>query len=144
MKKVILVGIGNQSMGDDAAGLMVVERLSDSFKTLKITADPLNHVDGLCGSDVVVIVDAADFGGKPGEFRIIEESEIDGSTLSSHSLPLSMFVHLLKKCVNKVTVWGIQVKSLKPGEAVSPEVVSGIDKLSKTIKGMYGFYMQMR
>ncbi len=138
MKRVVLVGIGKKSRSDDAAGLEVAAILDGEFETVRIDSDPLDYINTLCGSDVVVIVKAADLKTRPGEFKILEETEIDAN------LPISTFVNELKRCVRKVTVWGIQVKSVDPGNSVTPEVNDGIEKLAKTIKGMYGFYMSLR
>jgi len=67
-----VIGIGNPLMRDDGAGLSVIDLLSREPKNVAIVdagtgGMMLLHI--LPDLDVAVIVDAVDFGGKPGEIR---------------------------------------------------------------------------
>ena len=41
------------------------------------------------------LIDAADFGGQPGEIRIAERDDVGGLMMGTHAPPLSMFMQLL-------------------------------------------------
>lgn len=76
MKTTGLIGIGNPFMGDDGIGPLLIERLRASG----VLDDQIRLIDGGTGGmsvvhelallDAAVIVDAGDFGGQPGDYRI--------------------------------------------------------------------------
>ena len=80
--------------------------------------------------DLVLIVDAADMGEKPGPIQVISQESIDGMSASTHSLPLSMLARYLKLDLNCAIVFlGIQPRSNEVGETVSGEVLAAVSEL---------------
>ena len=80
--------------------------------------------------DLVLIVDAAEMGEKPGTIQLIPEESIDGMSASTHSMPLSMLAHYLKLALScTVTFLGIQPDSNEIGENVSGEVLQAINEI---------------
>jgi hydrogenase 3 maturation protease len=81
----------------------------------------------------IVVIDAADFGGAPGEVRVIEESAIPRTTLSTHMIPLNVVTGIISEQTGaKVAFIGIQVKSAALGEGLSPEVRAAAEQLLGT------------
>ena len=72
--KIVFVGLGNPLRRDDAAGLIILEKISISrhFKNahfIKAYTTPESHLEEILNyhPEIVVIIDAADWGGRDGE-----------------------------------------------------------------------------
>ncbi len=136
--KVIVVGVGNRYREDDAAGPKLIDCLKEinpekENRFIDAGERPENVIDRLKQllPDYVVIVDAADFGGKAGEVRVIKKEEIDSLTISTHTLPLSLFMELVEVEVGaKPLLLGIQVKSVGFSEELTPEVATTVQQLA--------------
>jgi hydrogenase 3 maturation protease len=138
--RVAVLGVGNPTRSDDAAGVLVARALSqsnwgtDTDRVLIIEAGqaPENRTGELrrFGPDLVLIIDAADMEEAPGAVQWIAQESIDGMSASTHSLPLSMLAHYLKLELNcTVAILGIQAVSNEVGEQVSPEVLQAINEI---------------
>jgi hydrogenase 3 maturation protease len=138
--RVAILGVGNPLRSDDAAGVLVARALAqrdggrDTDRVLIIDAGqaPENRTGELrkFSPDVVLIIDAADMGEKPGTVQWIPEESIEGMSASTHSLPLSMLAHYLKLELNcAVAFLGIQAASNEVGERVSTEVLQAIEEI---------------
>ena len=130
---------------DDAVGPYIVEILKKETKDNNINfidcdVRPENFIDDIkeYNPEEVFVIDAADFGGKPGEVKIISVEEIDNYTVSTHTIPLSLFVYLLEKENIKVTIIGIQKKGINFNEPISSEIMEAMDEIKKKIKQICG------
>jgi hydrogenase maturation protease len=134
---VIFIGVGNESRGDDAAGLYFARRLklaNPGLRVFEIGDDGTSLVDLLSGSEEVILVDAMKAGLPPGTIRDITHSELvhAGITASSHALPLSdMFrlAEILGKKPVRCVIHGIEGKSFHVGSELSTEVRSAVHQL---------------
>lgn len=71
----------------------------------------------------VIFIDAASFGGKPGEIRVLTEEEIDAATLSTHTFPLVVLARLIAEEARcPVFFVGIQPQDVSFGEGLSVPV----------------------
>lgn len=137
--RVCLLGVGNRLRGDDGAGPALVERLA--ARTGAVCVDggsaPENHVEKVARlePEVVLLADAADFGGAPGDARLFTPGELDGGGLSTHGLSLDLCCrYLAARGVARVLLLGIQPgpgRSL--GEGLSPPVARRVDDLAATL-----------
>lgn len=124
---------------DDGLGPYIAAGLKSS-KRLKIidAADkPQNIIDEVVSHrpSSVLIIDAADFKGAPGEIRFIESHEIPDSSLSTHSIPLRVIAGIISKDTGcQVKFLGIQPKNVSLGEEMSSEVIEAAKKIIKKIK----------
>jgi hydrogenase 3 maturation protease len=136
--RIALVGIGNVFRSDDAAGILIADRLIESRSisnlntVLVIDAGhaPENSTADLrrFAPNVVLLIDAADMEEAPGTIRWIEMDEIEGMSASTHTLPLSMLAKYLILELNcKIALLGIQPKSNDVGEVISKEVADAVD-----------------
>lgn len=116
--RFLVLGIGNRLRGDDAIGSIVAEQLARRGRIPAIDCGevPDNHVGRiweLAPADVV-IVDACDFGGRPGEVRVFAEAELEriaGAPLSTHQIPLPMLIGLIRMkegIARRVRLVGVQ------------------------------------
>lgn len=153
MKELIL-GIGNSLKGDDGVGPYVVGRLND--RLCSIAAEP-DGAEGAgrgterfaidCGMvpenyssvvrkhspDRVVLVDAAEIGLPPGSARAIPPDRAGLMCVSTHRMPLSLFVSYLKDFCPDVVLLGIQPERMELGAAMCREVVEAADRLATLI-----------
>lgn len=141
--RVSLLGVGNPLRGDDGAGSALARRLRS--RGVEAAHDggaaPENYVERLASSrpDVVIVVDAARFGGRPGDVRLLTPGEIDGAALSTHDPSLKMFAgYLHERCACEVLVVGIEPSRTEMGSAMSPEVERALDMLERTLIALLG------
>ncbi len=132
--KVVVVGIGNTLRADDGAGSLVAERLRERYPDVVFNAAqapenylaPIRRVD----PDVVVLVDAADFGGSPGEVRAATPEDIEGLMMGTHAAPLSMFMRVLKDETGAdVRLLAVQAATTTLGADMTREVTDAVENL---------------
>ncbi|MCK4352225.1 hydrogenase maturation protease [candidate division WOR-3 bacterium] len=85
---------------------------------------PENYISPIVdtNSDLIIIVDAVDFGDKPGTIKVFSPDEIDSCSLSTLTLSLTHFIEQLKRETHaKIFILGIQVNSCKFGEPLRGE-----------------------
>lgn len=134
MTRKILLGLGNPLGRDDAVGLRVAEALQGS-EWLAIPAEALENALGRVEREKpekIVIVDAAEMGLPPGSIRCLPLSYPEKMLGSTHGLPLSFLLSLLK--VKEVMVIGIQPKEYGIGEGLSPEVAEAAQRLVRLLR----------
>ena len=140
-KRVVIVGVGSELRGDDAAGLEVVRRLKRILTSRRVMlveggAAPENFTTKIkrFNPTHIVFIDAADIGGEPGSVTLIAPERIVGSAFT-HRLPLSFLADYLKTQINaRILVIGIQPENLKFSDKISQRVEKAIKELESAIK----------
>ena len=133
--KVIILGIGNTLRSDDGAGSILASRIKDKVHFLVFDSGscPENYFGKIIKEkpDSIVIIDAVDFGGSPGEFKILEAGEIKVVNLfSTHNASISLAISYLQTNLKAdIIILIIQPKSIIFGEKLSPEVAKSISIL---------------
>ena len=98
---IVVMGIGNPCRGDDAAGSMVAQLISDGPGLRVIDAQdvPENYVRQVVGEspDTVVLVDAVDLDSAPGSVAFLDKDEVAGYWPSTHRMPLSLLMDYLER-----------------------------------------------
>jgi hydrogenase 3 maturation protease len=136
---LVVLGVGNRLKGDDGAGPYVVDLLDSTTQAGSQRAASVRGPAALdCGTipenytsvlrrlrpGHVVIVDAADMGLAPGSVRIVPKERAGALGLSTHSMPLSLFMDYIGGLCGTVTLIGIQPLSMRLGDGVSQPVRS--------------------
>ena len=123
-----VIGIGNELKGDDAFGKLVLDELErrGCRKLLLFGGNsPEGMLHRLRGKKIETlwIVDAADFGGNPGELAVTEKLP-EKIVVSTHSTSLAQLVKYVKKehGVKKTKIVLAQAKNIEFGAAVSEEI----------------------
>ena len=140
-RRVAVVGIGNAVRRDDAAGLRVIELLQGKglkdVLLLRTETVPESYTGVIrdYAPTHVILIDAAAFNGSPGAARTIPPEKIANATVSTHSLPLSVFIGYVAKtiCLNIVLI-GIQGEDNGMGEGLTPEVEEGARKVATLLE----------
>ena len=132
---VVIVVMGNELRGDDRAGLFFGKLISKHTSIPVISGgDAPENSAGLIVEqcpETILIVDAMDFGGRPGEMMIISSEKLSKDSVSTHG-SLHLFVEYLEKTTcARILVLGFQPKHLGLGEKMSPEVAECVRKTAR-------------
>ncbi|WP_455368569.1 hydrogenase maturation peptidase HycI [[Eubacterium] cellulosolvens] len=138
--RLVIIGIGNLLKNDDGLGVIIVKELqgktSDNILLIDCGTVPETYVGPIrkFNPSHVLMIDAAEISSEPGKVRFVFPDEIQGLTISTHTLPLNVFTDYLKKETNaKVALLAVQPKNLDFGENLSSEVLDTVKSLSDTI-----------
>jgi len=141
MKKNLVVTVGNQMMGDDAAGPLLARLIKhsplDVWEVLNGGNVPENDLFKIreMAPEQVVIVDAADMELQTGEIRLINKDLISSVFLmTTHCLPLTYLIEALREFVPSVTLIGIQPEIVAFGYPVSPRVKQAVERVYAWLK----------
>lgn len=138
--KVCWVGIGNTQRGDDGAGPAFILRLaSQGWQTVNAGVAPENHLEKVVasGPDTVFLVDAADWGGRPGAVQLLEPRDTAAFSLSTHALSLDLVAAYWAERLPqaRIHLLAIQPASLEWEPALSPAVADTVDQLVHCLRG---------
>lgn len=137
--RVVLLGIGNESKWDDAAGVEVVKEVAkmiDSEKVLFVNAGTIpekftSKVKDF-EPDHILLIDTVDIDEEPGTVSIVDPEAIVNQKISTHRLPLSMLMEYLEKETGgEVFLIGIQPGKIKMGVGMSNSVRKAVEDLSE-------------
>jgi hydrogenase 3 maturation protease len=146
--KSVIMGIGNDLKGDDGIGWYVIDRLEKglgrkaNLRFIRASV-PENHVSEVRDfyPDVVIIIDSADFKGRPGDIRLIGEDEVAENLGGTHTTPITLFLKLLigdsEFPQPKIVLVGIQKRQTSFGTPISEEVRKAGEKVAKLIERLY-------
>lgn len=111
----VVLTVGNSMMGDDGAGPLLAERMTEQplagWQVIDGGSAPENVVHRIRALQParLIIVDAADMELSPGEIRIIDPDKIaEMFIMSTHNLPLNFLIDQLKEDISEVIFVGIQ------------------------------------
>jgi hydrogenase 3 maturation protease len=131
MMNILILCIGNQEGGDDGIGPYIAERLkheSSHDMVLDCGTTPENYTGVIKRQKpkTLIIIDAAEMNLPPGEIRIIPREKLGTMHLSTHGIPLSVFIKYLENEVPCIIFIGIQPETMQ-GSLSDPVKKSGDD-----------------
>lgn len=135
--KVVVLGIGNALKSDDGAGSILAGRLIGKipFIVYDASASPENYLGKIIRDQpqTIVLVDAADMGGKAGEFRVLDGQEVKTSNLfSTHNSSVALTIgYLQEHCKAGIVALLIQPKTIAFGDTLSAEVEKTLEVLEQ-------------
>jgi hydrogenase maturation protease len=156
---VLVAGIGNIFLGDDAFGVEVVRRLAD-----RPLPDGVRVIDfGIRGFDLAhalmdstdstaVLVDATARGGEPGTLYLLEASIDDGRpALETHAMDPATVLRLIQTLGGRpprVLVVGCEPSSVELDEdgefGLSPPVEAAVDEAVRMVEALVADLLQNR
>ena len=125
---LLIITIGNSYRSDDGVGPYIASKIKKCKKNLIVLNaedQPENIIDEATRlkPGKIVIIDAADFGGMPGEIRLIEKKDIPDTSLSTHSFSPNILAAIIEEDTGAdVLFLGIQPESIQFGEGISKPV----------------------
>jgi len=147
-EKLAVMGVGNPLRRDDGVGVEIVKQLSYKvpehvrlFECGLVPEDFILDVEAFQPTHILII-DAAELNAEPGEATFFPPQKIGSATFSSHVVPLSLFVSMIKEATEaRVAVLGIQPASTEFGEELTPNlrvtVKEVAEAISKALKEIY-------
>jgi len=130
--RIAILGIGNELMGDDGLGVLAARRLSTMIKdnpnilVLECGTIPESFTSILLDfrPDLIIVVDAVDFGGSPGSAAIFDASILDRVSISTHKPSLGIMARYLEMSGVKacMMVLAIQPRNIKFYKGLSEDV----------------------
>jgi len=147
----LVIGIGNNLLGDDGAGIHAIERL----RTKKLP-DHVELVDGgtlsftlleqVENAEYLVIVDAAELDAEPGTVRLFENAEMDDFLATSRRpsvhevnlLDVLTAARLRRRMPPRYAMIGIQPLDVEWSSTPSTPVDRAVDEAVEIIAGLVG------
>lgn len=141
-KKVLICGIGNDTRGDDAFGVYVVEKLKEMISNQKVVflncgEMPESYTGKIIRENPshVVFIDAVHFEGKPGEIVLADPEGTLGEAFSTHKMPLKLLVRYLKQHTRaKFILIGAQPRQTGLFVEMSEELRESAERLVKILE----------
>lgn len=148
---LLVLGVGNAMKGDDGFGPLLVNLLlergaavgrTDEFRdgrrrivALDCGTTPENYTSVIrrLHPKMLLIVDAAEMGIGAGECRIIPRDRVGSLGLSTHSMPLTLFMSYVDDLVESIVLVGVQPHSMALGVELSPEVAAAAENLAECL-----------
>jgi hydrogenase maturation protease len=138
MSGVCILGIGSPS-GDDQAGWLTVDALLDlGVGAVKLDRPGANLIPLLEKADWVILVDATQGSGRPGDIRHFgcDDWAGYGGGLSSHGfgvLDALTLAQALGSLPPRLDLYGIEIGSANPGGSPGDEVLAAALRLAERI-----------
>lgn len=135
--RVVVVGVGSELRGDDAVGIEIVRKLCGRIKSPNVLLLDGGVAPENCTSKIsrfkpthIILIDAADFGAKPGDVVVADPGAIGGRSVSTHTIPLSILAGYLKEQTGaEIVLLGIQPGQVGLGSKMCEAVKSSMDKI---------------
>ncbi|MBU7025024.1 MAG: hydrogenase maturation protease [Theionarchaea archaeon] len=147
--KILVMGIGNPILTDDAVGILVVREVKDArAEIVEASVGGFSLLDYIRGYDAVIIVDAVKLGNPLGTVSILDEPQISRAlhASSSHDVSFSEAITLGKtlfpgEMPSRIVVVGIEVSDTEtfsetPTEPVQKAVPEAADLVSQLLERM--------
>ena len=127
--KAVVLGVGNRMRSDDGVGCEVARELAkrnlpalEVIEAGTVPEDYLNKIIELT-PEKIIIVDAADIGSAPGDFKVIADEELNSFSFHTHALSPVLLIQYLKAHLNAdIYFVAVQPFSTALGEGLSPEL----------------------
>ncbi len=133
--RIVGVFLGNEFRNDDGVGPYIAKKINNpKIKVINAEQTFENYIFDIIEfhpTDVIV-VDAAFFGGRVGEIRILDEKKLSQvKMVSTHSLPLNLLIDMIRSEIADVNfiIIGIQISNVDYGEKISDDVRKSADVL---------------
>lgn len=119
--KTVIVCLGSELRADDGLGPYVGENIKvkrEGLKVINAFSVIENYVEDIINysPEKLIVVDAAFFGGKPGEIRILPEENLSScKMISTHSFPLEAILKIIKQDLPALEIKILGVQPLDTG-----------------------------
>jgi len=137
---MLIIGCGNRYRGDDAAGIMVAEKLRiGGVRAQTCSGGSADLIEAWTGAEDVIVVDAVVSGAPVGNVQMWDSWQTTAPTIrttSTHGLGLAEAIDLarnLNRLPGRLRIYGIEGRQFAAGEEISPKVNSAIDEVVRTI-----------
>ncbi|TQS25068.1 hydrogenase maturation protease [Microbispora sp. KK1-11] len=148
MGESVVIGLGSDLRGDDAAGLEVARllrgTLPPSVAVVENAGDPAALVEAWSGAALAIVVDAVSSGAPPGTVHLPVHRPVHlplpvhpSVRAGSHSLGLADAVELgraLGRLPDELVVAGIEGGDFTPGAPMTPPVLAAVRRMADDLR----------
>jgi hydrogenase maturation protease len=142
--RMAIIGVGNPMMADDGIGPRLISELEGSVSgvdLIDIGTGGMQLVHVLARYDSVVIIDAAEMGLAPREYRIFSPGDVvsfkETRSYSLHDWDLMRSIEIsrqLGEAPEKILIFAVQPGALEMREGLSAEVQGGLADYVRAIR----------
>jgi hydrogenase maturation protease len=138
--RILIIGVGNEYRSDDAVGLIVARRLRrlslENVKVIEESGEGADLLESWEGADMVIIIDAASSGAKPGTIHRIDAraQQVPRGLFhySTHAFSVGEAVELARvmgRLPPHIFVYGIEGAKFEEGIALSGAIEDSVDAI---------------
>jgi len=133
--RVKIIGIGHPLRGDDGAGPALIRLLEGRVgaELLEVDEVPESYAGKIAAGDpdLILLVDAADFGAEPGAVALLERAALPDRLATTHGAPLALLMDFLAaESGGEVLLLGLQPKQIGVGSGLSAEMTATLSSLA--------------
>lgn len=131
-------GVGNEIMGDDAAGIFAAELIRKRglpwIRVFICGTLPENYIAtlGTLSPKTLLIIDAADMGERAGDIRLLRVADIGGAAFSTHGFPLGVLLAPFESRI-QIRIIAIQPLDTRLGCKISRQIRSAARKVAEAV-----------
>ena len=146
-RNVVVIGVGNELRGDDAAGLEAARRVRESELPASVTVhlhegEAVGLLELWDGADAAVLVDTVQSGAPPGTIHRLDASHGPLPSRvrrsSSHTIGLAEAIELARALgtlpSGEILVYGVEGRQFETGTRMSAEVGEALDGLVRELR----------
>lgn len=141
MSGQVILTVGSDMMGDDGAGPLLCSLLQSApapgWQVMDGGSAPENVVHRIrsAAPSRVLVVDAAEMALEPGEVRLVDDRFIaERFIMTTHDLPLSFVIMMLRESVPDVRLLGIQPSLVAFGYPISAAVRRAVEHIHAALR----------
>lgn len=139
--RVLVLGVGNRLRGDDAVGSLLAEKIPESQNLQAIDAGdaPENYLGVIeaANPQIILLVDALDFGGSPGDVAFFGLDQLGQTAMSTHGIGLPLLFRALEILpAPEVIVLGIQPGQTAFGSQLTVQVQKTVEILLEQLASL--------
>jgi hydrogenase maturation protease len=141
----VVIGVGSEWRGDDAAGLEVARRLREAApadaRVIEREGELVELMDAWAGADEAIVIDAVRSGAEPGTIHRLNASErrlpAELCRGSSHALGVAEAVEIaraLDRLPRSLLVVGIEGAAFTAGSGLTPGVERAVEQIVSELR----------
>lgn len=132
--QLVFVGLGNPLRGDDGSGLLFLRLLARSGEYpnacfIEAGTNPENYLQKILDfkGKAIIFIDAADFGGVPGEIRWLDRESLSTLQISTHAYSITLVETYIRNFYPYAFFYaGIQPEFTQFGEGLSDTLAQSV------------------
>lgn len=140
-EKVAVLGIGNLYRKDDGIGSLVVQKLEEyglpknvGLFNCETVPENFTHLIKSFNPTHIILIDSALLNQRSGMVKLVFPEDIGGLAISTHTLPLTLFVKYLEQFIKtKIVLLAIQPKDVDFGFGLTSELENTLTNLVEII-----------
>jgi hydrogenase 3 maturation protease len=133
-KRLLFVGIGNLLKSDDGVGVYISRKIKSrgNLSSLTVETGIENYIGKInsLAPEILVLIDCVDLKSSPGTFKLLELSQIQDLTFTTHNISLRRLSDFFEM---PVSILAIQPEKVDFGENISYLVKDMADKIINLI-----------